>query len=645
VPKFSDEDHDREISPGEWAVTLILCVLFSVAGAFWLKWATFPELGSQLTEAIPPVPAVATLLFLVGAGAVLRRFGVPLGLSRRQIITIYAFVSISVSIGFVNFYRDALVTLTGPNYGTTPSLREIKDYVPPWLGPTDEAVVRQFWEGSPTQSVPWKEWLVPMLSLGGILLVFYTVTLCMLRLFLKRWLREERLIYPVAQLALNMVEGEKVRGRAAPSAFSSKVFWVGVITVFLFNLLYIIPALSRTAPLPPYQLNMSDYLVDPPWNAIGIWVIRFNPIVFGLGFLVSLDVLLSIWLCFLLLKFQAVFLAGWGVPANSLFLIEAQQGMGAYAAMALFMIWAARRSILKAFRNVFPGADQSDPLQAGRWTVLVMVGGIAALLAVMCFAGMPLWLAGVFLAMILVRSLVIARIRAQAGIPMIYLMVGDSRQLIWLMGGALLATAGIRGASAMVFFGFLLWATLLVPHHADALALAERSGLGVRRWVIVAVLGVIVGLVLVNLTHLPAFYEYGSANIEAMGVRRADWNARKVIEPYLVSQPPERIKWAMAGTGFLTTCVLALMRRFYWFPLHPIGFVGACAAGAYGFGPILLIWFIKWAILRYFGGEVYRKAKNYFLGIVMGHLLVASIWGILAALRWYPTERYQLGFW
>jgi len=76
-----------------------------------------------------------------------------------------------------------------------------------------------------------------------------------------------------------------------------------------------------------------------------------------------------------------------------------------------------------------------------------------------------------------------------------------------------------------------------------------------------------------------------------------------------------------------------------------VGFVAACGRGYLIFGPILLIWFIKWTILRYFGGEVFRKAKDYFLGLVMGHFVVASIWGILAAFRWAPTERYQLGFW
>jgi len=635
------------MGPGGWPLTLALSVLFSAVGAYWLKWATFPELASQLCEAIPPVPAIAALMFLVALRAGLRLFTGRFRLSRKQIVTIYAFVSISVSIGFVNFYRRILVNLTAPNYGTELSLQKLKDFVPQWLAPTDHVVVTQFWEGSPTGAVPWKAWLVPMLTIGGTLLLFYIVMICMLRLFYKRWSAEERLTYPVAQLALNMVEGGKERRGAGAAILRSPIFWVGGGSALLFNLIYIIPALHPHWPMPPYYIPVSRYLVDPPWNAAGKWNIRFNPVVFGLGFLVSTDVLLSIWVSFLLLKFEAVFLASWGVPRIAVFVIEEQQGIGASAAVALFMVWAARRHILRALRRVLPGAEHSDPEEAGRWTVIFFAGGIAGLLLIMTRAGMVLWLAVAFLILLLVRSLVMARVRAQTGIPQIYLALGSVRQMVWLLGGVLLASTGMRSVAGLVFMSTVLClcASLLVPHHADAFFLAERSGLGTKRWALIAVLAVVVSLVLVNLTHLPVFYQEGSANIQEMTTKHADGQARQTLDPVLRAQPPEKIKLAMGVVGFATTCILAYFRRFYWFPFHPMGFVASCAIGHQIFGPILLIWFIKWVILRYFGGEVYRKARDYFLGLVMGHFFVASIWGILAALGWPPTARYQLGFW
>ena len=70
-------DHPRPdgdpMSAGDWVVTLVLCLLFATIGAFWQKAATLPHIRVGLCEAVPPVPAIATLIFLLLAQAMLRR--------------------------------------------------------------------------------------------------------------------------------------------------------------------------------------------------------------------------------------------------------------------------------------------------------------------------------------------------------------------------------------------------------------------------------------------------------------------------------------------------------------------------------------------------------------------------------------------
>jgi len=575
---------------GGWIVTLVLSIFFSVVGAYWVRYMTIPDYIAGLCEAIPPVPAVAVLIFLVAVRWVLQRLGSRLRMTTAQIIAVYTFVSVCVPVGFIGFYRMVLVTLTGPLYGTQPNLQRVKEFVPGWLSPRDEVVIRQFWEGSPGSVVPWKEWLVPMLGIGGTLLLFYIVIICMLRLFYKRWSSEERLIYPIAQLALNMVEGEERRSGTGGSIFRRPIFWVGGATMLVFNLFYIIPSLRADWPVPPIQIPMGQYLANPPWSAAGLWYIRLNPVVFGLGFLVSLDVLLSIWVTFLLMKAQAVFLASLGNPVTEVWGLDYQQGLGAYAATALLTIWAARRHLLRALRRVLPGAPAADPTDAGRWSVILFVAGVGGLLLIMCLAGMALWLAAAFMVMLLVRSLVLARIRAQTGVPQIYLHVAEPTHIVWLIGGATLAAARIGVVESLVFMSFIVTATYLVPHHADALKLADRSGIGVRRWSVLAILAVVVGLVLANLTHLSAFYHHGALNVRvAWNLQTLEKHASDFITPAKLAQPVDRLKVAMAGTGFLTTSVLYYLRRFYWFPLHPAGYVVACAIGYRVFAPVGLL--------------------------------------------------------
>lgn len=152
---------DAPMSVRDWVATLSLCIVFAIIGAYWLKVATLPVLRVGLCESIPPIPSVAFLVFLLVLRKVLRHFGRKLDLSRRQIVAVYAFVSISVSIGFVNFYRDIPILLTAPHYAEGSRLQDIAEHVPSWLTPQGEEAIVEFWEDAPAGRVPWSSWLVP----------------------------------------------------------------------------------------------------------------------------------------------------------------------------------------------------------------------------------------------------------------------------------------------------------------------------------------------------------------------------------------------------------------------------------------------------------------------------------------------------
>jgi len=639
---------EEPMSVGSWAVTLALCVGFSTIGAFWLRAATIPELAAGLCEAVPPIPATATLLFLIGLRFALKPLAKRLRLSNAQIIAVYAFVSVSVSIGFINLYRTHLSFLLAPAYSEQVPFPEIRQYVPSWLAPTDKLAVQHFWLGR--ASVPWSHWAMPLLGLGALYVLFYLVVICMMRILYKRWSQEERLCYPVAELALSLVEEDPKR-TGVGSIFQSRVFWLGGLAALLFNAIYIIPALFKTT-LPPTWLDANQFL-PPKWQGIGgQWQIRFNPIIFGLGYLVSMDVLLSIWVFFLLMRGQAILHSTHGIGRWSLFHIGELQGTGAYLAISGFVLWAARHHIWKALRRLVPGAVKDpDPMEAGPTTMLLFIGGMVGLVALMIAAGIAPWLAATFLGVLLIRVLVTARIRAQAGMPIIYFHVGTVRTMLWLMGGAMLAsgsmtTTGRHSAIALMFVGAIADASFLAPHHADAFQLAERSKLGTRRWTVLAVLAVIVGFALVNLVQLPAFYEHGAVNVIG---EPSPWRVNEVVGAVERNDKAEGFKQIMAGQGAAVTGALVYLRRFHWFPLHPIGYVIACAIGYRVFAPIFAIWLIKLIILKYFGGTVHRKAKNFFLGLVMGHFFIAAVWAVLAMFQWYPTQRtqggYFIGFW
>jgi len=162
---------------------------------------------------------------------------------------------------------------------------------------------------------------------------------------------------------------------------------------------------------------------------------------------------------------------------------------------------------------------------------------------------------------------------------------------------------------------------------------------------VLGVLGVAVGLVLVNVTHMTAFYRHGAINCVSNAVNMVEWQRVDILNAYDTRAPANPVKIYLGAAGFVTTAAFAALRRYSWFPLHPVGFLVACAAGARHAVTIFLVWLIKWFILKYFGGRLHRSARNLFLGLVMGHFTIAMIWGMLSLFAWPPTQRYFIGFW
>ena len=81
------------------------------------------------------------------------------------------------------------------------------------------------------------------------------------------------------------------------------------------------------------------------------------------------------------------------------------------------------------------------------------------------------------------------------------------------------------------------------------------------------------------------------------------------------------------GSGGLMTFLMIICRYlFYWWPLHPIGFVVAASAPIrVAFFPFLLAWLIQVILLRIGGVRLYRRVQPLFLGLLVGYIGGAAI--------------------
>ena len=71
--------------------------------------------------------------------------------------------------------------------------------------------------------------------------------------------------------------------------------------------------------------------------------------------------------------------------------------------------------------------------------------------------------------------------------------------------------------------------------------------------------------------------------------------------------------------------------RFFWLPLHPLGYAMA-GNGEIGdlWAPLLICLLLKWLILKYGGIRSYRRAVPFFLGLILGDYLMGIAWSLLS---------------
>ena len=92
------------------------------------------------------------------------------------------------------------------------------------------------------------------------------------------------------------------------------------------------------------------------------------------------------------------------------------------------------------------------------------------------------------------------------------------------------------------------------------------------------------------------------------------------------------VKLLFMGVGFSFMVMLVYMRvRFFWLPLHPLGYAMASNQEMSDlWAPILICLLLKWLILKYGGIRSYRRAVPFFLGLVLGDHLMGIAWSLLS---------------
>jgi len=325
-------------------------------------------------------------------------------LCRRELLLVYIMMVMASPIPHLFIWR-LLCSLTYPFYYATPEneWRElILPNLPEWMMPHGPQSARLFYR---------RDRRPPADSVGGLgadlpglvaLYLGFLVMIAAMVLLRRQWIVNERLIFPLMQVPLAMVEEAKP-GDRLNGFFKNPVMWVGFSLPALWGTLHglynyfpdIIPIATYIDPV--YMDIELFHSIQPLFVAL-----RFNNI--GFFYFLKTEIAFSLWF-FNLLSYTArgVFgvlgivtteTAGAGHPVPNLILVY--HAMGAMLALFFGGLWTARLHLRAVFRKAFRGdatVDDTDEILSYRAAVLVILVGSLILVVWLWLAAVPIWVA------------------------------------------------------------------------------------------------------------------------------------------------------------------------------------------------------------------------------------------------------------
>ncbi|MCD6360496.1 MAG: hypothetical protein J7M38_06470 [Armatimonadetes bacterium] len=659
TPVSANEGADQPAQPiyGVNAATVIWALILLLASLVWMQQAGLVSHGVQLAESVPVVPAVGGLLLLTLLLPLLSRLPGMLKLNRAGVLLVYAFLCISVSTSSVGVARMLFPNATALFYFATPEndFVKLQGYIPDWLAPKNPEIIREMYEAADDEAVPWRPWIVPLISYTILLGAFFTLMLCVMTLFRKQWSDRERLTFPIVHLVTEISGGEEGRSLAF---FKEPAMWIGFALAALYNVMNILNAWNPAVPAMGRSYDLGGLFTERPWSAIRPLSIAWRPENFGLGYLVPTEITFSVWVFYLLQRFANVAAVSTGYEVSSFPFVQ-EQSFGAYLALGVFLIWVGREQLAAIFRKAFtgdPSVDDSNEPMSYRVAVWGAIISAAVMLMWANAAGMALWTAGIYFTLLILFALVYARARAEAGAAMVWLFpfYQHKKMMLSVLGSKPFVTGNNWGN--LTIFSVLMFLSRgyfqsMMAYQIEATKIAEQARIRQRAmawWLVVAL---VVGLAGAYVIHLQAYYKHG-ANILEGGTTQGGYRTRLAVQEFeelssfmRAHKSPDRARTAAAGVGILVTVALVGLRSvFLRFPLHPLGYAMVTAYGYPLWGPFFIVWIIKTIVLRIGGMGMYRRLIPFFLGIVVGHFFTAGlVWGLVSNIN-EMYRRYVVHF-
>jgi len=573
-----------------------------------------------------------------------------------ELLVSWGFMTVVSGVAYTGLARTFFINITAPAHFATVGNRwneVVAPLVPSAWSPADPAAVEALYNGleggyrlgwlEVLRRIPWAAWAAPLAAWGVFILLCYLVMVCLVNLFSRQWVANERMNFPLLRVPTFMTEAYD-EGR--PFGFFTDRFLLMGLFVPIF--LHVINGIGFYDPAVPQIPTL--FLLGPYFPQTGFFSgfsklrIYFYPAFIGFAYLTARQISLSFWMFYLLggLVFGLFEVIGYQIPSSALGVTfgptltrpEETQMIGAYGVFFLFIVWLARQHLFAAARDALTfrrvRAQESEWVSAALsfWGFLAGMG----LLAAWCVHfGMPLVPAILLLAIFFVIMLVATRIICQGGLAYFTLTAAPTDGLLAFFGSGFFTNIGLMMAAVMQKVLFVDLRESLMP----SLMHFSKVGEGVRqKRLLVVGLGVALVLaVAVSFASMLALcHKYGLRDLQV------DWETQTTVGVYenvqrLLEAPAGANEWiigfALAGAAIMFVLVVCY-QRFYWWPIHPIGYLTMySSAMRILWFSFLIGWMCNQLTLRYGGVALFRRVRMLFVGLIIGDLLMGGIYAII----------------
>jgi len=635
VPPQEGSERHSAITLRSFLVGCLMCMVIAIG----IPYGSMVIQGTRLGLS-SCTPAAFFLLFVLLASV-----HILLGLLKRQwafqrgeLVTIFIMMMVATAIPTRGVMGMLLPMITGTFYYATPEndwTSIIHPFLAEWMVAYNPLAVKEFYEGtSGPLAIPWSIWLPPLFCWLAFYAAFYLTLVSAMVILRRQWVEHERLIYPLVQVPLAMIqEGDKPQ--LVKPFFKNPVMWCGFLVPFFIGSVNSLHSYFHfISPIEP-QASVEFFRRNVTLN------FRLNFLMFGFAYFINSHISFSLWLFYLVHLVQEGIFAILGIdnpeklgpwtgtgPVGE---IMGHQMMGALIVLVFFGLWTARthlKAVLRKALDKKSPVDDSDEIMSYRGAVCGFLIGVSVMWFWLWATGIPAWIVPFFIFATLVLLIGLARVVSEAGLPTVTPEMIPAGFVVSGIGVPALGTKGmIATGYTLIWVGDLL--VFMTAPLANGLRLSSETSRPRKVLLAAIVAAMLISLVFSTWSLLYLAYRDGALNLHpqyfsSFAARPSSFAAQKLANP--TGPNLGGWLWTVAG-GLIMVGLMVARHQLVWWPLHPLGFVVSMGWVMNNIWfSIFLAWLIKVVVLKYGGPGMYSKTRPFFLGVVLGQFVVGGTW-------------------